>query len=198
MVRGRISIIASSVVCSSIPSPLSVDYGHRIYSRSLTLSIGIHLPHPCPVPQTARSISVFVLLSKILRMPTVTEGTVPKPMPSSAYPTPPLPLSTAHPLPSETTPESPRPWRNNMRERDNEYGDRFVPNHDSGDMRTSIPSKNRTPPQSPTHSKVRPLPGILKLPTTMSHAKPSIRITVVEMYESWDPMPGIWISLTGR
>ena len=57
---------------------------------------------------------------------------------------------------SETTPESPRPRRNSMRERDKEYGDRFVPNRDSGDMRTSYHLKDEGGPSTPSKNRLIP------------------------------------------
>ena len=43
-----------------------------------------------------------------------------------------------------------------MRERDKEYGDRFVPNRDSGDMRTSYHLKDEGGPSTPSKGRFIP------------------------------------------
>jgi cell division cycle 20-like protein 1 (cofactor of APC complex) len=43
-----------------------------------------------------------------------------------------------------------------MRERDKEYGDRFVPNRDSGDMRTSYHLKDEGGPSTPSKNRLIP------------------------------------------
>ena len=43
-----------------------------------------------------------------------------------------------------------------MRERDKEYGDRFVPNRDSGDMRTSYHLKDEGGPSTPSKTRLIP------------------------------------------
>ena len=73
---------------------------------SLTLLIAIHPLCLCPVSKILRSESVFALPNRISKTQTATEGTVPKFMPSSAYPTPPLLLSTALSLPPLKQPPS--------------------------------------------------------------------------------------------
>jgi cell division cycle 20-like protein 1 (cofactor of APC complex) len=59
---------------------------------------------------------------------------------------------------SDTTPDEspPRTRRNSLREREKEYGDRFVPNRDSGDMRTSYHLKGDANPSTPSKNRIIP------------------------------------------
>jgi hypothetical protein len=141
-----------------IPGLHLADYSHHIcYPSSDPPHRNPPPSIPCPVSRTLRSESVSAPLSKISKMLTVTDGTVQKFMPSSVYPTPPLPLSTALSLPPlKPPPNLPGPRRNSMRERDKEYGDRFVPNRDSGDMRTSYHLKDEGGPSTPSKSRLIP------------------------------------------
>jgi cell division cycle 20-like protein 1 (cofactor of APC complex) len=61
-------------------------------------------------------------------------------------------LSTA----SDTPDDSPRQRRNSTREREKEYGDRFVPNRDSGDIRTSYHLKGDSGLSTPSKSRIIP------------------------------------------
>lgn len=65
-----------------------------------------------------------------------------------------VPLSTPESNLSEGTDESPpRPRRDSLRK---EYGDRFVPNRDSGDMRTSYHLKDDAGPSTPAKNRIIP------------------------------------------
>jgi cell division cycle 20-like protein 1, cofactor of APC complex len=59
---------------------------------------------------------------------------------------------------SDSAPDEspPRPRRNSTREREKEYGDRFVPNRDSGDMRTSYHLKEEGGPSTPSKNRIIP------------------------------------------
>lgn len=59
---------------------------------------------------------------------------------------------------SDSTPDEspPRPRRDSLREREKEYGDRFVPNRDAGDMRTSYHLKDEGGPSTPSKNRIIP------------------------------------------